>query len=523
MTTDRTRINANERTSRLAVAGLCALAALVASIVRLWQIRESLWLDELHTAWAISGSAADIGPRAQLGNQSPSYAILAAVSTSLLGSHEVAVRLPSLLAGLAMVVGGCAVTWRWTSSAVAAFTVGMLLAIDHHAIFYSQEARPYALVQGAALLLFFGLWRLQTSAQLRWRAAVVAAAVALFWLHYTSVLVLAAIPVWYLLQNVRSKSAYRPRQFACDAALVVLAVIPALPHLLSIADHRGDWGLFVLRRSPLAAVQWFSLDAYVLLPVALLLVAMIFSSADAKCTTSRSAFELTAVWFVVPVLLACSLTWLDVTRLFFPRYLMGTLAAPILFCGLIVARVPSRSWRLGIGFIVVGYALLSGGMVEQFRHDGRLLGDRNQDWRSAVAWLNQEYAAAAHPVLVRSGLLEADRLGAEPNQRLHDYCLLPVTGFYQLTAPPGSLIPLPTTRAPELDTSTIAQITDRAGVWVVASGGRKARARVLADVRDVLGKHGLDGRVLQHEEFGNLGISRLEALPLREVAPNNID
>jgi hypothetical protein len=74
----------------------------------------------------------------------------------------------------------------------------------------------------------------------------------------------------------------------------------------------------------------------------------------------------------------------------------------------------------------------SGGMIEQYRRDGRVIGDRNQDWRSAVRVLNDKASDPKTPVFVRSGLIEADRLHDSSDRRLREYCLLPVLGVYRI-------------------------------------------------------------------------------------------
>ena len=50
-----------------------AVLVLVGAALRVWQARESLWLDELHTAWCALGSLAEVAPRAMIGNQSPLF------------------------------------------------------------------------------------------------------------------------------------------------------------------------------------------------------------------------------------------------------------------------------------------------------------------------------------------------------------------------------------------------------------------------------------------------------------------
>src|SRR5437762_14037393 len=75
------------------------LVVAIGAALRLWQARESLWLDELHTAWCAGGSLADVAPRAMIGNQSPLFFWLEWLIVRLLGSSEWTLRLPSIVAG----------------------------------------------------------------------------------------------------------------------------------------------------------------------------------------------------------------------------------------------------------------------------------------------------------------------------------------------------------------------------------------------------------------------------------------
>src|SRR4051812_8328797 len=79
--------------------GLIPLAGLG---LRLTNISESLWLDELHPGWVVKGEWGDVAPRAQIGNQSPLWLYAVKVVTTLRGESEFTLRLLSLLAGTAL-------------------------------------------------------------------------------------------------------------------------------------------------------------------------------------------------------------------------------------------------------------------------------------------------------------------------------------------------------------------------------------------------------------------------------------
>ncbi|MFN3191541.1 MAG: hypothetical protein ACE361_13615 [Aureliella sp.] len=161
-------------------------------------LRESLWLDELHTSWSISGDWSEISFRARAGNQSPVYMWLVKVFDWTLGmsgqvsggvgasfsaaeaaegylpkygpSTEILLRLPSLLAyGVTVAVfvwiclrraaephRGGSHELRASGRAGAVFLALVsscaLLGLDRIQLFYATEARVYSLLQMLGLL-----------------------------------------------------------------------------------------------------------------------------------------------------------------------------------------------------------------------------------------------------------------------------------------------------------------------------------------------------------------------------------
>src|SRR5205085_8159309 len=80
--------------------GVITLAGLA---LRLTNIGESLWLDELHTGWVVKDAWSDVAWRAQIGNQSPLWFYAVKVVTTLGGESEFTLRLLSLIAGTALI------------------------------------------------------------------------------------------------------------------------------------------------------------------------------------------------------------------------------------------------------------------------------------------------------------------------------------------------------------------------------------------------------------------------------------
>jgi uncharacterized membrane protein len=220
---------------------------LLATLLRLWQINESLWLDELHSAWVVSAGASEIAERAQIGNQSPLYFYLLWATTSLFGMSEWALRLPSLVAGVGLVAIAYGLVYQFTRSPIAAGACSLLVAMDHNFLFYATEARPYAGVQLLAAVQLAIFWKLQTGMTVRRRVAFVVSTIGLFYLHYTAILLVAG-EVVYFLQRACSRRPrsnapeYTFRSFAIDLLRTAALTLPTLVR----GDTRGPRSLTTL-------------------------------------------------------------------------------------------------------------------------------------------------------------------------------------------------------------------------------------------------------------------------------------
>ena len=157
------------------------------------------------------------------------YYVLAWPWTRLFGSGEVGIRSLSALAGTATVVAAYGAGAALVSRRVGLITAA-LVAVNPFLIWYSQEARAYALV---TLFVAVGLWFLgrglagSRSALLGW-AIVSGLALAT---HYFSIFVVAPEALWLIARAPA-------RRRAVWAALLPAAVLAAeLPLLL---DQRGN-------------------------------------------------------------------------------------------------------------------------------------------------------------------------------------------------------------------------------------------------------------------------------------------
>ena len=492
----------------------------LATLLRLWQIDESLWLDELHSAWVVASGPTEIVERAQIGNQSPFYFYLPWATTALFGMSEWALRLPSLVAGVGLVVLAYGLACQFTRSRVAAVACSILAALDHNFLFYATEARPYACVQLIAAVQLYIFWRLQDASPVRRRVAFVAANVVLFYLHYTAILLVAGEVVYMLTRSWCGRQRmdalkYTRRKLAIDLLCVAAMALPTAAHILDIGARRNAWAMFVNNTSLLLPANWFSLDSYIAVPLVICLIIGVFKVAitlrrDEPSTwdsTFKATFNccsntfssgssrrsvtatfLLVCWFVTPLSIVWLLTVTDVARLYLARYVIGAALAPVLFAGLCIGFCGSKRTQAIVAGTIMAYAVYSSGMFEQVRYDGRLFGDRDENWRDAVRYVND--GSHEGPVFVRSGLLEANRLTTDKSELLRDYCRSPVTSIYDIDRPASEILPLTTGDAGKLTKEDVKRIEAANSAWFIINGTTATHERCTERILESLANEG---------------------------------
>ncbi|WP_254513592.1 glycosyltransferase family 39 protein [Anatilimnocola floriformis] len=494
-------------------------------ILRGWQLGESLWLDELHTSWTVSGSLSDVAQRAAVGNQSPVYFWLTWFSARLPLPGEIALRLPSMLAGCALPV---AVFWlckkllpkKGSESAddTVPLLAAALVAIAPRAIFYSQEARPYAILMLVAALHYGVLLKGLERATWQMRTYWVITGALLVHLHYTGGLILLAELVALLLLAISDVRQRSPSGADCspfkmctnclvDIGALVVLLLPAIPGMLAVSARRENWSHFV-EPQPWEAIL-------LLFPWTTAVVVLIVLKWW-RPVLQQPSLILLACWIFVPQITAWLTTQVDVARLFHSRYLIAVMPATLIAAALCVRLCGNAATQSIAAGIILAIAFATSGIMHNWRQDGKVLHDRREDWRGAVAALNDKLkndSATNPPILVRSGLIEADALRDNGEPFFRDYCLCPVKGIYRLNS--DNLIPLTTDEPGLLQAELSERLRSEDSLWLlVRTSQASVREQLLKDLKKSLG---VEIEASEPQFFGNLYLQqiKLRQLPVR--------
>jgi dolichyl-phosphate-mannose-protein mannosyltransferase len=235
------RATGSAPTTRSAVAGLGLPALLVVALltvagvaIRLIVGDQSLWADELSTYWisATHGFGGVVSlmygtPRIPHAEITPPLYFLASWATYHLGHSVEWLRAPSLIAGALTIPLVYLLGLRTISRRGALLTVAFT-ALSPFMIYYSAEARAYAVMMALVIASTLSMLLAVQSGRVRWWVAYGACSCAAFYTHYTSAFVLAAALVWLFWAHPEAR---RPAVLANLAAAA--ALIPWLPGLIN--------------------------------------------------------------------------------------------------------------------------------------------------------------------------------------------------------------------------------------------------------------------------------------------------
>lgn len=195
---------------------------------------QSFDYDESFTVGILHGSLGHALHRLPITESTPPlYYILAWLWTRLFGLNEVGVRSLSALLGTALVPVAF-FTARSLGSRRAGLIAGLLVAVNPFLVWYSQEARTYALLALLSALSFWAFVRALDEPGARRLAIWALASAAAVLSHYFAAYLVAAEAVWLVVAT--------RRRAAVIASAAVVAVGAALvPLVISQADNRTQW------------------------------------------------------------------------------------------------------------------------------------------------------------------------------------------------------------------------------------------------------------------------------------------
>lgn len=209
------------------------VAALAASISTWFiAIRAPLWLDETGSYWQINAGFWQIWPRQFVCLSFPAYSYILWLSTKLIGTSEIALRIPSVIAMLGAVYL-LYLAAREVFEREIAIIAGAIFSLHPIVVFAAIDIRPYAfgvLATNAAILILLRLRRSNSN----WLAALLGLTSGwIIWFHYLLGPIVPALAICLIVFKFRDRKTLW-RQFGIASAVFALTVLPVIPGLIHL-------------------------------------------------------------------------------------------------------------------------------------------------------------------------------------------------------------------------------------------------------------------------------------------------
>lgn len=210
---------------------------------------QNLWIDEAYNFRLLDGSFVDLIKMTISQDDHPPLYYIVLYLLQFLGRSEVAVRLPSVIFGVATIPVVYALACRLFNRQTAIYS-GFLLAISPLHIYYSQEARMYALFLLLALgsIVLF-LRAIEENRTWDWGAYVVVIILA-FYTHVSALFVALALTIHFFAHQ---RARHTIRRWLVAHAVIFVCCLPWV--LMSV---------LMLSRVEAAAIHHVSLSPFAL-------------------------------------------------------------------------------------------------------------------------------------------------------------------------------------------------------------------------------------------------------------------
>jgi mannosyltransferase len=348
--------------------------------------RTSLWYDEAVSWSQSSGSFADLVSMVAQDNYPPLHNIVLWLTIPVLGDSETALRLPSALLGLLavglMVPIGKMLLDRWAGLLAAA-----LLALSPYHIWYSTEARMYALLAATGLAFLLAVLKTLRSPDRAWLAALALSGALFLYSHIYALPGFASVGLvcaGYALRDlVRGKPFWTSLPVkACGAmGMSTLLFLPWLVILAKRARSVAEEGFWIAYPDltflkGIAFSLAGSLAAFWIL-AALATVAFwpgASGSRDKLPTRSNSGLLVCAAYALGPAVLAYLYSVL-VQPILFDRYLIAAWPGILLLASAGARRLAPRLAPLALiaAVLFLTYPELKFTLREKIRPEWRLI------------------------------------------------------------------------------------------------------------------------------------------------------
>jgi len=397
-------------------------------------IRAPLWLDEVASYFQINAGFSGIWSRQFVGPSFAAYSYILWLSTKLIGTSEIALRVPSVVAMLGAVYL-LYLAAREIFERDIAIIAAVVFCLHPIVVFASIDIRPYAfgaLATNAAILV---LLRLRRSHSI-WLAALFGLTAAwIIWFHLLFGVILPALALCFIAFKFRDRKTLF-RQLSVAFAAFALAILPVIPSLTDLF-RTSRTHVYEKAPSPMDLVMTLAPGPLLFIFPGIALVAFLFFAARRE-RSQGGRYEgwrlvLCTSLALIPILILYGVSVGTSIHMFVPRHRLVAVPGIALCWAFVLSRFNSRNLRLLFCMVLVAATVF-----QSYTSPISRLHDRSMKYALDVAEKNASVDNA--PVVICSGFVESDFSAMPPIETVKDSFFFAPLTYYKLSVP---VVPLP--------------------------------------------------------------------------------
>jgi Dolichyl-phosphate-mannose-protein mannosyltransferase len=402
--------------------------ALVAA-VSIWflAIRAPLWLDETLAYWQVSGGFAKVWSRSALMPSSIGYLYTLWFAKSILGSSEIALKIPSTLAMLGAVYFLFRAA-RELYDRETAFLACIFFALTNNVVFAATDARPYAFALLASNVAIFAFIRWIEEYRVRQAILFGASAAGILYFHYLFGAILPAFAIYYLIVR-RGRLREDLRQLGAVTASFTLCSLPVIYRIASLYHTKETHVVQEMHHPVLVALNTLAPLQLLIGFVITAFVAALVRKLELSLRESFPAILFGPLLALVPIAVFFAAGAVSSVHLLIPRYLTVIAPGSALTWALLTRQIDSPVLRrvFCVGLVAVT-------VYESYTSP--LSRKHELNFKEAHAFVNANLAgdSNAAPVLTCSAFIESD-YEAMPTDRNGENPLFSQLAYYPINAP----------------------------------------------------------------------------------------
>ena len=421
-------------------------ALLLAMSIGIWllPIRSGLSLDETGSYWQISAGFSHIWSRGSISLCFPTYPYILWLATKVLGTSEIALRIPSVLAMLGAVYL-LYLAGRELFGRDAGIFTAIAFSIHYIVAFAAVDTRPYAFAALATNAAILALLRLRNDDSNRGAALFGVLAASILYFHLLFGVVFPAFVVcFFLIKTGERKAVWR--QFGIATAAIAVACLPLIPGVEYVLHTSGSHVYEKAPRVSEAIETLFPGWSRATIAGAAVILLLLFLARKRRQTSAQSQLPwqdatrpllACASLGLIPLLILYAVSRGTSIHMFAERHRLVAIPGIALCWGFIISRIPQRALQLLLCAVFLGGTAYRGVVYYPWHHLP------SSKYALEAAEKNNPQGS---PVLYCSPFIEGDYDPMPARESVKDSPLFAPLGYYKLSAP---VVPLPRDLNPE--------------------------------------------------------------------------